>query len=156
MVQLIRDEIKEVEMYYIKDYKTGNSPYEGHFLHKEITVEKRVQKVQYYKGDYLVKTNQVENQYIIHTLEPMSADAFFAWNFFDAILQQKEYFSSYVFEDVAAELLEKDADLKARFEAKKTSDKKFAESAYQQLLFIYRNSPHYETTHNRYPVGRIL
>ena len=156
MVQLIKDEVKEVEMYYIKDYKTGDSPYEGHFLHKEVTVEKRVQKVQYYKGDYLVKTNQVENQYIMHTLEPMSADAFFAWNFFDAILQQKEYFSSYVFEDVAAELLEKDADLKTRFEAKKASDEKFAKSAYQQLLFIYRNSPHYETTHNRYPIGRLF
>jgi hypothetical protein len=156
MVQLIRDEVKEIEMYYIKDYKTGKSPYEGHFLHKEVTIEKRVQKVQYYKGDYLVKTNQAENNYIMHTLEPMSADAFFAWNFFDAILQQKEYFSPYVFEEVAAALLEKDADLKARFEAKKKADEKFAESAYDQLLFIYRNSPHYEMTHNRYPVGRVL
>ena len=156
MEKLTEDKQVEVEMYYIKDLKTGKSAYEGHYLHSQIEVEKRLQTVQFYKGDYLVRTNQDENQYIIHTLEPMSADAFFAWNFFDAILQQKEYFSSYVFEDVAAELLNKDADLKARFEQKKKEDEKFAESAYAQLLFIYRNSPYYEITHNRYPIGRMI
>ena len=46
--------------------------------------------------------------------------------------------------------------MKARFEAKKKEDEKFGESAYQQLLFIYRNSPYYEVTHNRYPVGRMI
>ncbi len=156
-VETLQKDIKlNVEMYYIKNYKTGGQPYEGHFLHREVEVEKKTMEIQFYKGDYWVRTNQVENQYIIHTLEPQSADAFFAWNFFDAILQQKEYFSPYVFEDVAADLLAKDADLKARLEAKKKEDAKFAESAYAQLLFVYQNSPYYENTHNRYPVARVL
>ena len=113
MEQLPKDQVLEVEMQYIKDLKTGNSAYEGHYLHSKVEVKRQVQKVQYYKGDYLIRANQDENQYIIHTLEPTSADAFFAWNFFDAILQQKEYFSSYVFEDVAAELLKN----RCRFES---------------------------------------
>jgi hypothetical protein len=156
MERLDQDQKMEVEMYYIKDMKTSNSAYEGHFLHRNVEVEKETIEVQFYKGDYMIKTDQIENQYIIHTLEPQGADSYFAWNFFDAILQQKEYFSSYVFEDVAAELLAKDADLKAKFEKTKAEDEKMAESAYRQLLFIYRNSPYYEKTHKRYPVGRLM
>ena len=40
------------------------------------------------------------------TFEPEAADSWFSWNFFDAVLQRKEYFSSYVFEDLAADLLD--------------------------------------------------
>ena len=150
------DKKLKVEMYYIKDYKTVEKPYEGHYLHSKIEVEGKEQTVQFYKGDYIIKTNQAENQYLIHALEPTSADSYFAWNFFDAILQQKEYFSPYVFEDVAAELLKTNPDLRKRFDAKKAADEKFANNAYAQLLFIYQNSPHYEKTHNRYPIGRAI
>jgi hypothetical protein len=156
MEQLTEDKIMEVNMSYIDDYDTRKSPYEGHYLHSKVKVNDKKLSIQYYKGDYLVELNQVENQYIIHTLEPQSADAFFAWNFFDAILQQKEYFSSYVFEDVAAQLLKDNPGLKKQLEEKKSSDEKFANSAYEQLLFVYRNSPYYEPTHLRYPIGRIF
>jgi len=156
MEQLAADKKLKVDMYYIKNYKAGKAPYEGHYLNKAVETETKTVEVQFYKGDYIVKANQVSNQYIIHTLEPRAADSFFAWNFFDAILQQKEYFSPYVFEDVAAELLAKNPDLKAKLEAAKKENEKMAKSSYQQLLFVYRNSPYYEKTHNRYPVGRIM
>jgi len=35
--------------------------------------------------------------------EPQGEDSYFAWNFFDPILGQKEGCSDYAFEDIAAE-----------------------------------------------------
>ena len=63
-------------------------------------------------------------------------DSYFSWNFFDSYLQQKEYFSSYVFEDKALEILAKDKELKNDLK-RKASDKEFRENAYAQLHFIY-------------------
>ncbi len=73
-------------------------------------------KIKFYAGDYVVYTNQALNRYIVETLEPQGVDSFFAWNFFDSILGEKEYFSDYVFEDVAAELLKKDPELRKKLE----------------------------------------
>jgi hypothetical protein len=57
------------------------------------------------RGDIIVPTQQRAKRYLIETLEPQGSDSFFNWNFFDAILDRKEGFSDYVFEDVAAEML---------------------------------------------------
>ena len=100
--------------------------------------------------------NQASNRYIVETLEPNAPDSYFAWNFFDGILQQKEYFSSYVFEDLALEILEGNPDLKKRLEEKKKADADFAKNGYAQLDFIYKNSEHYEPTHQVYPIGRLV
>ena len=59
------------------------------------------------KGDLYIPTKQKGIRYLIETLEAEATDSFFNWNFFDTILQQKEGFSSYVFEDIAAEYLKK-------------------------------------------------
>jgi hypothetical protein len=62
-------------------------------------------------------------------LEPQGVDSFFAWNFFDSVLGQKEYFSDYVFEDIAADLLKKDPDLRKKLDDEKAKDPKMANSA---------------------------
>jgi len=113
-------------------------------------------KVKFYEGDYAVYTNQPLNRYIVETLEPQGVDSFFAWNFFDSVLGEKEYFSDYVFEDVAAGLLKRDPELKKKLEDEKAKDTRLGESAGAQLNFIYRNSPYFEKTYLRYPVGRLL
>jgi hypothetical protein len=82
-------------------------------------------------------------------------DSYFAWNFFDPILMEKEYFSDYVFEDVAVELLNNDSKLRGEFEQKKKSDAEFAKNSEAQLYFIYQHSPYFEKSFKRYPVGRI-
>ncbi|MCR9290727.1 MAG: M14 family metallopeptidase [Bacteroidetes bacterium] len=153
--KLSEDKIVEAEFYYIKDFKTRNA-YEGHYLHSKVEVEKETMNWQYYKGDYVIFVNQPSNRYLVETLEPQGADSYFAWNFFEGILQQKEYFSSYVFEDLATEYLDKNPDLKRRLAAKRAEDEKFAKSAWRQLEFVYQNSPHYERTHRLYPVARIV
>ena len=68
---------------------------------------------------------------------------------------QKEGFSSYVFEDLAAEILEKDDELRKKLAQKRSDDPKFAANGWAQLEYVYKNSPYYEKTHNLYPVGRL-
>ena len=156
MKQLKRDTTLQVETYYITDYKTSPRAYEGHYLHTDVKVEKRTMPRQFLKGDYVVYLNQPANRFLVETLEPQAVDSYLAWNFFDSILMQKEYFSSYVFEDLAAEYLKKDPDLRKRLEERKKQDPDFAKNARAQLDFVYRNTPHYEFTHNMYPVARLL
>ena len=156
MKRLSADTLMDAEMYYISDYKTSQRPYEGHYLHSEIKVRTQNQKVRFYKGDYLVYTNQTQNRYIVETLEPQGVDSFFAWNFFDSVLGQKEYFSAYVFEDEASKLLANDPKLKQKLNEAKNKDPELAKSASDQLNWVYHNSVYYEKTHLRYPVGRLL
>ena len=106
-------------------------------------------------GDIIIHTHQPGRRFIAEVLEPTAPDSYFSWNYFDPILMQKEWFSSYVFEDVAAELLREDVALRTAFETKKQQDPAFANNAFDQLYFIYRHSPYYEPTHLRYPVARI-
>ncbi len=156
MSQLKNDTTLFVEIYYLDDFSTNTRPYEGHYNHSKVKLRKEKMQVKYYTGDFLVYTNQPQNRYIIETLEPQAVDSYFNWNFFDSILGQKEYFSSYVFEDVAAAMLKKDAKLKADFETAKAADTELAGNAQAQLNWIYIHSPYYEKSYRRYPVGRLL
>jgi len=154
--ELKSDQKIAVDSYYIGDFKTGTRPYEGHYLHSGVKVNTISQKLQYYAGDYVVYVNQPTNRYIVETLEPEATDSYFNWNFFDSILDMKEHYSAYVFEDTATELLKNNPDLKNKLEAKKASDTEFAKNAAAQLDFVYKNSDYYEKTHNRYPVARLV
>ncbi|SKB74143.1 M14 family zinc carboxypeptidase [Daejeonella lutea] len=157
-VQLKRlnaDSEMEVQSYYIEDYKSPARPFEGHYLHTQVKIKPVQNKLKFYVGDYVVYANQKQNRYIVETLEPQGADSFFAWNFFDSVLGQKEHFSAYVFEDDAAEMLSSDPALKSKFEAEKTKDPEFSKNADAQLNWLYKNSPYYEKTYLRYPVGKL-
>ena len=92
---------------------------------------------------------------VMEILEPRASDSFFAWGFFDAILQQKEWFSDYVFEAMAAELLAKAPALRQALEAAKAADTTLANDAWGQLYWVYQRSPHFEPGHRLYPVGRL-
>lgn len=156
MHQLKHDTTLKVEMYSIADYKTSTRPYEGHYLHSNVTLSAKEAPIKFYAGDYVVYTNQPINRYIVETLEPQGVDSFFAWNFFDSMLGQKEHYSDYVFEDTAAEYLKNNPELQKKLEQEKAANPKLAASAAMQLEFVYRNSPWFEKTYLRYPVGRLL
>jgi hypothetical protein len=155
VAQLSEDVKIPTEMYYIKDYKTAGTPYEGHYIHSAVQVNPVKQNMQYYKGDFVVYVNQVKNRYIVETLEPQATDSFFNWNFFDAVLGQKEHYSAYVFEDTAAQLLKDNPELKNLLEQEKAKNPALAKSGAAQLQFVYKNSAYYEKTHLRYPIGRL-
>ena len=100
--------------------------------------------------------NQIATRYITEMLEPQGDDSFFAWNFFDAILQQKEGYSDYRWEDVAGEILKNDSALQQKLIIKKQADLNFANNAHAQLDFIFKNSTYYEKAHMLYPVYRLI
>ncbi len=154
--ELDRDTVLEVEMYRITDYQTYKRPYEGHYLHYGTEVTSSTGKIGFQKGDFIVRTQQDGIRYLLETLEPEAVDSFFNWNFFDAILQRKEGFSPYVFEDVAAQILRENPGLKDSFDLKRNAEESFAQNGYEQLDWIYKRSRHYEKAHLRYPVYRIL
>jgi hypothetical protein len=156
MRQLAHDTTLDLQMYYIADYKTSPRPYEGHYMHSGVKLSPTNGKVKFYAGDYVIYTNQALNRFIVETLEPQGVDSYFAWNFFDSVLGEKEGYSPYVFEDVAADLLKKDPELRKKLDDEKLKDPKLANSASAQLNFVYHNSPYFEKTYLRYPVGRII
>ena len=155
MQQFKNDTVIEVEAYRINDYKSMPRPYEKHHKNSGVKVTATNQKIRFLKGDYIIYLNQPANRYLVEMLEPTGDDSFFAWNFFDAVLQQKEGYSDYRWDDLAAEVLKNNPALKTKLEEKKKTDEKFAASNAAQLDFIYKNSPYYEPGHNRYPVYRL-
>jgi hypothetical protein len=155
MTQISQNETIEVEIYKIYTYQTGKNAYEGHYGHYNTTVTKNVEKIEFRAGDYKISTNQLGVKYLLETLEPEAIDSYFNWNFFDTILQQKEGYSSYVFEDLAKQILEENPTLKQEFETKKQTDKAFAENGGAQLDWVYKHSKYFEKEFMRYPVYRV-
>ena len=145
----------ETETYFIRDFKTRNA-WEGHYYHSGVQLEKKVMKRRFAKGDFVIYTDQMANRYLLETLEPNAPDSWFAWNFFESVLMQKEYFSAYVFEDLAAQFLKDHPAVRAELDAKRAAEPDFAASAKDQLDWVYRHSPWYEPTHRMYPVARVM
>ncbi|BDB53486.1 hypothetical protein GENT11_17980 [Flavobacterium ammonificans] len=150
-----KDTIIEVESYRITDFKTTTSAYEGHYNHRNTVVNSMIEKRAFAKGDYIIPTQQKGIKYILETLEPEAVDSYFNWNFFDPILQQKEGYSDYVFEDTAAQLLKDNPKLKSDLEVKKQKEPEFLNNPKAQLDWIYKQSMYYEKAHLNYPVYRI-
>jgi hypothetical protein len=153
--QFLKDTMINVEAYRIDDYRSAPRPYEKHHRNSGVKATVMQQKIKFLKGDYFIPMNQPANRYLVEMLEPTGDDSFFTWNFFDAVLQQKEGYSDYRWEDLAAEVLKNDPELKKKLEEKKLADPKLASNGSAQLDFIYKNSPYYEPGHNRYPVYRL-
>ncbi|MDN4165659.1 M14 family metallopeptidase [Cytophagales bacterium LB-30] len=155
MQALTQDSTVEVVETRISSFETYIRPFEGHYLHYNTQVSEKVKQKTFRKGDWLISLNQPAARYLMETLSPEAPDSFFNWNFFDTILQQKEGYSDYVFEDKAEELLKSNSELKRAFEEKKAGDAAFAADAEAQLDYIYRNSPHYEEAHMTLPIYQI-
>ncbi len=102
----------------------------------------------------LVPLAQETANVAIHLLEPSSPDSLVYWGFFNAVFEQKEYFSDFVMEKIAAEMIAKDAGLKKEFE-ERLKDETFAKNARARLNFFYQHSPYSDKRIGVYPVGRI-
>lgn len=155
MNKISKDTLIKVSVYHIEDFQTVSSPFEGHYLHSNTKVKKSQEMISFRKGDVLVTMDQEVNRYIMEVLEPQSEDSFFNWNFFDTILQAKEGYSSYVFEDLANEFLEEHGRMRQVLEEEKAKDENLAKSAAAQLRWVYERSPWKEKEHKRYPIFRV-
>jgi hypothetical protein len=155
MQHLQKDTAIEVEYYSVDDYKSASTAYEKHHRNYNTKPGIHTATINFLKGDYIIYTGQPGDRYIVETLEPLGDDSFFSWNFFDAVLQRKEFYSDYRWEDVAAGYLKQHPDIRAQLEEKKKSDTAFAASAEQQLYFVYSHSTYSEPQYLRYPVYRL-
>ncbi|MCY1722714.1 M14 family zinc carboxypeptidase [Prolixibacteraceae bacterium Z1-6] len=152
---LQNDTTIEVEIDYIEEYSNAKIPYNGHYFHDKVLTRSEIQRINYNAGDLVIPVRQKKIRYLIETLEPKARDSFFRWNFFDNILDAREYFSSYGFEENALKYLDEHPEFKKEFEAKQKSDPEFAKNHRAQLAYIYNNTEWAEKSFERYPVGRI-
>lgn len=155
MAAIEYDTVMKVEVTHIEDITYSGRPYNGHFRHSGIKISKSMEEVHFYRGDRIIPMNQPGNRYLMQTLDPRGGDSFMQWNFFDPVLERREYFDRATFDDKAMQILESDPMLKAQFELRKAGDPDFASSHNGQLSFIYQNSPWSEKTCRRYPVYRV-
>jgi hypothetical protein len=145
----------KVSSFIVKDFKAPSKPYEGHFKLQNLQVDKQLITLELKPGDILISCNQDKANFIHAVLQPLTEDSYLTWNFFDSYLQQKEYFSPYVFKEQIAEILNAQPKLKEAYEARKRLDVKFANDEWDQLYFIYQNSPYFEPSFMRLPVYEV-
>jgi hypothetical protein len=154
--RLKNDSLIEVKVEIIDEFSNPAKPYNGHYYHDKISTHIESQVIQYYAGDLVIPVRQKKIKYLLEMFEPKAADSFFRWNFFDNILDQREYFSSYGFDENALKYLNEQPDFKAKFEAERKSNTELANNHRAQLAYIYNNSEWLEKTWKRYPVGKIF
>lgn len=153
---LEQDTLLRVEQDSIASFTTVAMPFEGHYMHRGISTERRIVPHMANAGDVLVPMGHATDRYAVEALECRAEDGFFAWNFFDAVLQQKEWFDDYVFEDTAGHMLANNAALAAEYRAKRAAEPAFAADAWAQLLWLYRRSPWMEPRFRKHPVLRVV
>ena len=156
LIPLKEDTVLNVEVDYLDEFSSPRQPYNGHYFHDKVSTHSEIRQIKYYAGDLLVPVRQERIKYILEMLEPKAMDSFFRWNFFDSVLDQREYFSSYGFEENALNYLNNHPEFKKEFEAKRASDPEFAKNHRAQLAYIYNNTEWAEKTWKRYPVAKIF
>ena len=144
------------ETYRIDSVKSRTTPYEGHFFHDAVELTTEKAPINLREGDVVIPIDQDRARYVVESLEPKAMDSLFRWNRFDSVLQQKEYFSPYVFEKTAEKLLTENQALRDAFETRKKTDPMFASDRRAQLTYLYQRSDNYEKSHRKYPVARLL
>ncbi len=148
------EKIFDVKRYRFTDVSFESTPFEGR-QRANYTVNEYYEKVKVPAGSFLVNTKQRTVRVITHLLEPLGDDSFMRWGFFNAVLEQKEYFESYVMEKIAPEMIKDNPQLLKEFENKLSSDEKFKNDPYARLNFFYERSSYYDAQYNVYPVMRV-
>ena len=157
MTRTLQARTVQAQYYHIASVTTRPGPYEGHMFHDDMALQTRSAPLQLQVGDYIVALDQPNARYAIETLEPQAHDSFFRWGFFNSVLERKETFSNYVFEDLALELLNDEAELRTLFAQWKRDHPDLLSDQDQVLRFIFDHCQrHVEPEWRRYPVWSIL
>jgi hypothetical protein len=144
------------QYYRIESVTTRPGPYEGHMFHDDMVLSVHSAQLELQVGDYLIDLDQPNARYAIETLEPQAHDSFFRWGFFNSVLEKKETFSDYVFEDLALQLLNEEAELRTLFAQWKRDHPDLLSDQDQVLRFIFNHCQrHVEPQWRRYPVWAI-
>jgi len=154
--RLTEDRLQEVAYYHIDSVSSRPTAYEGHMFHDDVQLNKRRATVQLRAGDVIVPLDQDKARYVVETLEPLAHDSFFRWGFFNSVLEKKEAYSDYVFEDEAEQMLLDEPALAAKFAEWKTANPALLSNQEAVLDFIFANCDKYrEPEWRRYPVFMV-
>ena len=155
--KLAADQEIQVQTYNVKDVISRANAYEGHMFHDAMVLTTKIETLHARAGDYLVELNQPNARYAIETLEPQAHDSFFRWGFFNSVLEKKEAFSDYVFEDSAYEMLQTEPELAEKFEAWKIANPDRLSNQEEVLNFIFANGRRFhEPEWRRYPIYIVV
>jgi hypothetical protein len=155
MNELREEQELKVNAQVVRSFDVISKPYEGHYFHPKKAIERVEKSIIFRPGDVIIPCNQNGSLFLHSVLQPETEDSYFTWNYFDAYLQEKEYFSNYVFVDKIRSLLHSKPELRQAYEAKKSSDPEFAASEWQQLYYLYQNSPYFEASYMTLPVFEL-
>ncbi|QOL51096.1 M14 family zinc carboxypeptidase [Massilia litorea] len=154
--RVTQDRMQDVAYYHIASVSSRPNAYEGHMFHDDVQLEKRRGAVQLRAGDVIVSLDQDKARYVVETLEPQAHDSFFRWGFFNSVLEKKEAYSDYVFEDEAEKLLAEEPALAAKFAEWKAANPALLSNQEAVLDFIFAHCDKYrEPEWRRYPVFMV-
>jgi hypothetical protein len=106
-------------------------------------------------GALFVPVAQPLARLVMALLEPQAPDSLAAWGEFNNAFERKEYMEDYVAEQVAREMLARDAAVKAAFDQRLQDDPSFASNPRARLEFFYRRHSAWDERFRLYPVLRI-
>ncbi|MGX4643766.1 M14 family zinc carboxypeptidase [Massilia sp. SYSU DXS3249] len=156
MERVKEDRLQDVAYYHVVSVSSRPNAYEGHMFHDDVQLEKRQGQVLLRAGDVIVPLDQDRARYVVETLEPLAHDSFFRWGFFNSVLEKKEAYSDYVFEDEAERLLLDEPELATKFAAWKAANPALLSNQEAVLDFVFANCAKYrEPEWRRYPVFMI-
>ena len=145
-----------VELTRIDQWNAEVPPFEGHHpLHVTAAHTERQWRT-YRAGDAWVPLDQRGALMAMHLCEAQAPDGLVTWNYFDTVLQPKEYGEAYVVEPLARQMLAKDPALARAFAQKLASDSTFAASPAARTDFFYRRSPWGDPELDLVPIARAL
>ncbi|XUP36073.1 M14 family metallopeptidase (plasmid) [Xanthomonas axonopodis pv. vasculorum] len=105
-------------------------------------------------GSLFVPIAQPKARLVMAILEPQAPDSLLQWGFFNTAFERKEYMEGYVAEEVARDMLARDAALKAQFEQRIASDPDFANNPQARLEFFAKRHASWDERYQLYPVLR--
>ncbi len=152
--QLEADSTLQVEIYVVEDYKAADF-YEGRTRINPIRIRTEKSRIKASAGDYLVLMNTEKDKFVMTALEPLCKDSYFQWGFFNAVLEQKEHYSAYIFEQTAADMLKANPDLRTRME-EHFQKNPASDTPDNRLTYLYQQSKFVEKTKGMYPIYRIM
>jgi hypothetical protein len=150
-----KDTTIKITTYKFSSPKWNTTSYEGHHALSQFETTVIEQDRLFCKGSAIIDMNQPQAKIIAHLLEPKGNGSLFYWNYFDAVLEQKEYAERYVMEALVPEMLRKDPQLKDEFERKKKADTIFAKNPNLIMNWFFSKTPYWDKKKDIYPIGKI-
>jgi hypothetical protein len=144
---------ESVEVFRATQVSFAGEPMEGRFrtmLAGDWNAESRDIKA----GSLVVPVGQPLARLVLALLEPQAPDSFAAWGFFNAHFEQKEYMEAYVAEQIAKDMLARDAALATQFKRRLAEDSAFAADPRTRLEFFLCRHESRDECLNLYPIFR--